>query len=83
MTLARFKWEILDWFGYVFCEAAFRWWDVFDDTPLHLYPTRRDTLVWLIGWPSYKIGCFFYSLQNDEAAGVTWSEVAEEEDENR
>ena len=78
MKLARVKWEILDCLGYVFCETAFRWWDIFDDTQTQDYPSRKDMLVSLIGNPLYKTGCFFYSLQDYDAAGVTYTKVEDE-----
>ena len=74
MTLAKFKWEVLDFFGYVFCEASIRWWDIVDDgsdLENKVYrPTCWDRMTYLVGVPSFKIGCFFYNLQDDEAAGV-------------
>lgn len=74
MTLSRVKWEILDCLGYVFCEASIRWWDLFDDgSALEercCYPTRWEMLTYSIGVPSYRIGCFFYGLQDDKAIGI-------------
>jgi len=74
MNLAKIKWEILDWFGYVFCEASFRWWDMFDDGSNledKVYrPTYFDRMTYLVGVPSFKIGCFFYGLQDNEAVEV-------------
>ena len=86
MNLAKIKWEILDLLGYVFCEASFRWWSIFDDgSDLERkisYLTRWEMLTYSIGVPSYKIGCFFYGLQDDEAAGYGF-EIVEENDESR
>ena len=69
MKVAKFKWEVLDLIGYIFCEASIRWWDIFDDgsniEAKIYYPTRWDKLVYLIGVPSYRVGCFFYNLQDD------------------
>lgn len=83
MKLARLRWEILDLLGYVFCEASFRWWGLFDDTPLEDYPTRWDTITYLIGVPSYTVGCFFYNLQDDDAAGVTVTPTGVEYDDDK
>lgn len=84
MKLARVKWEILDLLGYIFCEASIRWWDLFDDGPLVDYPTKWNTITYLIGVPSYRVGSFFYSLQDDEAAGVTVTVIdVEYDDESR
>jgi hypothetical protein len=69
VKLAKVKWEILDLLGYVFCEVSIRWWDLFDDTPLEGYPTRWNTITYLIGVPSYRAGCFFYGLQDDNENG--------------
>ena len=78
MNLARVKWEILDWLGYIFCEASIRWWDLFDDgSTIEEYPTRWETFIYSIGVPSYRIGCFFYSFQDDEAAGVEVEVISE------
>lgn len=69
MKLAKLKWGCLELIGYVFCEASFRWWNIFDDgsNVEHrlYYPTRWERLTYLIGVPSYRIGCFFYNLQDD------------------
>ena len=67
MTLDRFKWEVLDYTGYVFCEFAFRWFDVFDgpipgDEDYRWYHCVPN----FIGRTSYRIGCFFYGLQDDK-----------------
>jgi len=86
MNWAKFKWEVLDLLGYVFCEASIQWWERFDDTPLEDYPTRWNNITYLIGVPSYRLGCFFYSFQDDEAAGVTFTPVPmdyEDEDASR
>lgn len=78
MHLARIKWEILDWLGYVFCETSIRWWDLFDDgSNLEDHPTRWEMVTYAMGVPFYKIGCFFYGLQDYEAAGVEIVEVEE------
>jgi hypothetical protein len=82
MNLAKIKWEILDLLGYVFCEASFRWWDMFDDgSDLEdkiYHPTHWERLTYFIGVPSHRVGCFFYNLQNDEEAGVIYEEVISE-----
>ena len=71
MTLARFKWEVLDWIGYVFCEFTFRWFDYTDDVPWLEEDWRwYHHAQYFIGNVPYRIGCFFYGLQDDEAAGV-------------
>jgi len=74
VSLTRIKWEILDWLGYIFCEASFRWWNIFDDgSDLERkisYLTRWEMLTYGIGIPSYKIGCFFYGLQDNETPEV-------------
>ncbi|MBC8410906.1 MAG: hypothetical protein H8E12_19650 [Rhodobacteraceae bacterium] len=81
MNLSKIKWEILEWLGYVFCEASIRWWYLFDDgSDLErrcCYPTRWEMVTYSIGVPSYRIGCFFYNLQDDEAAGIEAAEIEE------
>jgi len=81
VKIARAKWEILEWLGYIFCESSFRWWNLFDDTPVEQHPTRWDVVTYLVGVPTFKIGCFFYNLQDDEAAGVIYKRVDYEEEE--
>jgi hypothetical protein len=81
VNLSKIKWEILEWLGYVFCEASFRWWNIFDDGSdlerkiSHL--TYCETVTYSIGVPSYRLGCFFYNLQDDEAAGIEAVETEE------
>jgi len=71
MTLAKFKWEVLDCIGYVFCEFSFRWSNYTGDAPWD--EVRRhgwvSSALDFIGSASYGIGCFFYNLQDDEVAG--------------
>ena len=71
MKIARLKWKALECLGYVFCEASFRWWNIFDDgSELERkisHPTRWERITYLIGVPSYRVGCFFYELQDNEA----------------
>jgi len=71
MTFARFKWEILDWIGYVFCEFTFQWFDRMGDVPWDEEDWRWfHHIYYFIGCIPYRIGCFFYNLQDDKAAGV-------------
>ena len=72
--IAKVKWEILDLLGYVFCEASFRWWNLADDEAFVglSEPTWKDQAVYWIGVPSYRIGCFFYNLQDDGEINESW-----------
>jgi hypothetical protein len=69
----KLKWEVLDLTGYIFCEASIWWWDIFDDGSdienRIYYPAPWEQLTYLLGVPSYKIGCFFYNLQDDSVWG--------------
>ena len=71
MILSRVKWEVLVFIGFVFCEASFRWWSIMDDgsdLEHKVYePTWKDRVVYWIGVPSYRIGCFFYNLQEPDS----------------
>lgn len=60
---------LTEFLGYVFCEFAFRWFDVFDGTPFvgdmegH---TEKDVryhhrLIMGVGSFTYSTGCFFYN----------------------
>ena len=67
MSWDKIKWEALDFIGYMFCELAFRWFDIFDgpiegDDDFRWYHRIHD----LVGSTSYRAGCFFYSLQDDD-----------------
>jgi hypothetical protein len=63
--VTRFKWEVLDCIGYVFCEFSFRWFDRFD-VPFDEADWRWYHRVnYFIGSASYGTGCFFYGLQDD------------------
>ena len=71
MTIARFKWEVLDCIGYMFCEFTFRWFDYIGDVPWADEDWRwYHHVYYFIGNVPYRVGCFFYNLQDDEAAGV-------------
>ena len=71
--MKNIKNEILDQLGYILCEASFRWWNWFD-VPAHQWKRRHNVLFWL-GRPSYRLGCFFYSLQdNDWGLGLVVDE---------
>ncbi len=67
---AKIKWEVLDFLGYIFCEASFRWWEMMDDgsdLERKVYkPVLIDHMTYWVGVPSFKIGCFFYNLQNED-----------------
>jgi hypothetical protein len=63
----KIKWEALELLGYIFCEISLKWWGLFDNTPLMSPPTLWNKITYLIGVPSYNVGCFFYNLQEDIA----------------
>lgn len=87
MSCAKLKWEVLDWFGYIFCEASFRWWNMFDDgSDLEdkIYnPTVLGRITYWVGVPSYRLGCFLYNLQDDTLYPSIRVAEAEESDEGR
>lgn len=53
-----------EWLGWVFCEASFRWFQMFD-VPLSLSEEEDLTLlqrfVYFIGSKSYGLGVYFYN----------------------
>ena len=71
----KFKWQVLDWLGYIFCEMSMRWWDKFDNSPLIGPLTFWNKVTYYVGLPSYNLGCFFYNLQDD--AFITPLTIAE------
>ena len=55
--------DLTGWLGFVFCEFAFRWFDIFDG------PIKGDDdyrwyhgVSYLIGGTAYSIGCWFYNI---------------------
>jgi len=90
VNYTKLKWEALDLLGYIFCEASFRWWNIFDDgSDLERkisHPTRWERITYWVGVPSYRVGCFFYNLQDDNfypSATVVETEEGEDSDESR
>ena len=62
---AKIRWETLELLGYIFCEISLQWWNRFDNTPLMSPPTLWNKITYLIGVPLYRMGCFFYNMQED------------------
>ena len=58
--------DLTAWLGFVFCEFAFRWFDVFD------VPFDDEDYRWyhrvsnFIGGTAYSIGCWFYNICKKE-----------------
>ena len=78
MKWAKVKWEVLDFIGYAFCEFTFQWFDRIGDVPWEEEDWRwYHRVYYFIGSAPYRVGCFFYDMQDDEAAGVVWEDVDE------
>jgi hypothetical protein len=78
MKIARLKWEVLECIGYILCEFTFQWFDRICDVPWDEEDWRwRDHVYYFIGTIPYKFGCYFYGLQDDEAAGVEIEVISE------
>ena len=71
--------HILDWYGYVFCEATFRVGDWMDKH--YKYDNKKDRYEGFMGlvfeymWKTiYKLGCWFYN----RADKLCWSQLPDE-----
>jgi hypothetical protein len=61
------RWAVLDILGYIFCGFALQWWKLFgcdQVTPQTFSYVRK--VFYFIGIPSYRLGCFFYGLQDHD-----------------
>lgn len=65
MKWANIRWGILDMLGYILCGISLWWWKLFNCNLAkpHSFSYIRSAL-YFIGIPSYKLGCFFYGLQD-------------------
>ena len=67
MKWTKFKWEALELVGFVFCECTFQWFDRIGDVPWDEEDWQwYHRIYYFIGVAPYKIGSFFYNLQDEQ-----------------